>query len=88
MPTTKQQRAEKAKAAATEMHARMVAAIESAIKSPREWTDYLQVAVSFHTYSARNQWAIYLQNENATLVAGFKKWQEYGRVVRKGEKAI
>lgn len=40
MPTTKQQRAEKAKAAATEMHARMVAAIESAIKSPREWTDY------------------------------------------------
>ena len=42
----------------------------------------------FHQYSWRNCLLIALQNPDATLVAGFRKWLEQGRYVRKGEKGI
>ena len=42
----------------------------------------------FHRYSARNTLMIYMQNPTATVCAGFEKWKEFGRHVRRGEKGI
>ena len=42
----------------------------------------------FYNYSIRNNILIYNQNPTASLVAGFRKWQELGYRVKKGEKAI
>ena len=42
----------------------------------------------FHRYSPVNALLIYLQKPEATLVAGIMRWNELGRRVKKGEKAI
>lgn len=52
------------------------------------WQNYLNTMSKFHRYSATNQMLIWLQNPDATHVAGFRKWKEMGRSVRKGEKGI
>src|SRR3712207_5497160 len=48
----------------------------------------LKVSSKFHRYSFNNQLLIFLQRPDATLVAGFRRWQELGRQVRKGERGI
>jgi antirestriction protein ArdC len=48
----------------------------------------LKVASKFHRYSFNNHLMIYCQRPDATLVAGFRKWQQLGRNVRKGEKGL
>ncbi len=53
-----------------------------------EWARYLEVAARFHTYSPTNQLLIWWQRPDATRVAGYQRWQELGRQVRKGEKGI
>ncbi|WP_022893252.1 ArdC-like ssDNA-binding domain-containing protein [Agromyces subbeticus] len=52
------------------------------------WNAYLRTMSQFHRYSLSNQLLIAVQSPGATRVAGFKKWQELGRQVRKGEKGI
>jgi antirestriction protein ArdC len=42
----------------------------------------------FHSYSAGNTLLIWSQMPEATHVAGFHKWKDLGRQVRKGEKGI
>ena len=49
---------------------------------------YLTVMARFHKYSFHNSLMIALQNAQASLVAGFRKWHQLGRHVRKGEKGI
>lgn len=50
---------------------------------------YLNTLAKFHHYSARNIDLIYVQNPQATQVAGFKQWQTaFNRTVKRGEKAI
>ena len=49
---------------------------------------YLSVMSRFHRYSFGNLLLILAQRENSTQVAGFHKWHELGRHVRKGEKGI
>lgn len=49
---------------------------------------YLKTMSKFHRYSFMNSLLIHVQNPDATHVAGYRKWQELGRQVRKGEKAI
>ena len=49
---------------------------------------YLSVMSRFHRYSFGNLMLILAQQETATYVAGFRKWQELGRHVRKDEKGI
>jgi antirestriction protein ArdC len=49
---------------------------------------YLAVQARFHTYSWANAALIMAQRPDATRVAGFRKWQELGRQVRKGEHGI
>lgn len=47
-----------------------------------------EFAKSFHRYSPRNQLLILMQCPNATQVAGYRAWQNEGRQVTKGQKAI
>ena len=49
---------------------------------------YLEFSAQFHQYSAFNQMLIFLQRPDATFVAGYKRWQELGYQVRKGERGI
>lgn len=49
---------------------------------------YLEFSARFHKYSVHNQFLIYLQCPHATFVAGYRKWQEWGYQVKKGEKGI
>ncbi|MEM7734908.1 MAG: DUF6782 family putative metallopeptidase, partial [Deinococcota bacterium] len=49
----------------------------------------LKFRKSFMTdYTFRNIWLIWCQCPEATVVAGYKKWLEVGRQVRKGEKGL
>lgn len=56
--------------------------------SSAEWIAYLQFAAMFRRYSFRNLLLIAAQCPHATRVAGFRKWQQLDRQVRRGEKAI
>ena len=49
---------------------------------------YLSFAAKFHRYSANNCLLVMLQKPGATRVAGYKRWQELGRQVRRGEEGI
>lgn len=62
--------------------------VEEVLTSDR-YKDYLKQMSKFHSYSYSNCLLIFLQNENASLVAGYKTWQtQFNRNVNKGEKAI
>jgi len=50
--------------------------------------DYLKFFSKFHSYSFRNILLIYMQNPEATMIAGYRKWQDMDRQVRKGEKGL
>lgn len=53
------------------------------------YQEYLEVMSRFHSYSARNCMLILMQRPDATMVAGYRKWQkDFHRQVRKGEKSI
>lgn len=52
------------------------------------WQQWLRTRSRFHRYSLNNTLLIALQCPGATHVAGFRKWLDLGRCVRKGEKAI
>ena len=52
------------------------------------WHEALKFKSRFHHYSFNNALLIYLQRPDATLVAGYKRWQELGRQVRKGETSV
>lgn len=68
-------------------HERLAQAVE-AIVSGDDWKRMLRVSAKFHRYTFNNQLLIFLQRPDATLVAGFRRWQELGRQVRKGERGI
>src|ERR1700733_261805 len=51
-------------------------------------TAYLNAMSRFHNYSLGNILEIARQKPDATRIAGFWKWKELGRSVRKGEKGI
>ena len=49
---------------------------------------YLAFAARFHRYSSNNSLLILVQRPNATRVAGYRKWQDLGRQVRRGEEGL
>ena len=53
-----------------------------------KYQQYLQTMGRFHRYSVNNTMLIYMQKPDATRVAGFNKWKEFKRNVKKGEKGI
>lgn len=62
--------------------------VEEILTSDR-FKEYLNQMSKFHNYSFSNSLLIGFQNPNATLVAGYKTWQnKFNRNVNKGEKAI
>src|SRR5215204_4641765 len=58
------------------------------ILNGEEFKRYLAFAARFHRYSANNSLLILVQRPNATRVAGYKRWQELGRQVRRREEGI
>ena len=56
--------------------------------SSGKFENWLRFLGTFHNYSFNNTVLIYLQNPDATLVAGYKAWQDKHRQVKKGEKGI
>ena len=52
------------------------------------YKNYLKVMSKFTDYSARNTLLIAMQRPDATLVASFGKWKQFGRNVKKGEHGI
>jgi antirestriction protein ArdC len=60
----------------------------SALLTSEGWQQWLRTRSRFHRYSLRNTLLIAFQCPQATHVAGFRRWLELGRCVRKGEKAI
>ena len=66
-------------------------ALEKGVKELWEsdkYKEYLKTLSKFHNYSYSNLVLILLQKPHATRVASFKKWKEFNRSVKKGEKAI
>jgi hypothetical protein len=60
----------------------------TALKNSDDFKRALEFKAQFHHYSFANCWLIYSQCPHATLIAGYRKWQELGRQVKKGEKSI
>lgn len=57
--------------------------------SGEKFQDYLRTMSKFHRYSLNNTILIAMQKPDATLVAGYNRWQEqFQRNVKKGEKGI
>jgi antirestriction protein ArdC len=56
--------------------------------SSEGWRKFAETRATFHRYSFGNCMLIAMQRPDAEQVAGFKAWQQLGRQVRKGEKAI
>ena len=64
-----------------ELTTRLDKGVEEILTSDR-YKSYLKQMSKFHSYSFRNSLLILLQNENSTLVAGYKTWQnEFDRQV-------
>ncbi len=53
-----------------------------------DWKQFLAFSARFRQYSLCNTVLIYQQRPTASFVAGFNKWKEMNRYVRKGEKGI
>jgi DNA polymerase III sliding clamp (beta) subunit (PCNA family) len=49
---------------------------------------FLSYAARFHRYSWRNTLLIMFQRPDATFVAGYQRWRDLGRSVKRGSKAI
>lgn len=69
--------------------------IEEHIKSGIEnyldsdtFKNYLDFALQFRQYSYRNKILIQSQNPKASFIAGYSAWQDKGRQVQRGEKAL
>jgi len=66
----------------------LVEAAENARESD-VFNQWVETTAALHGYSRRNQMLIQMQKPDASYVAGFNTWKnEYGRSVKKGEKAI
>jgi hypothetical protein len=62
-----------------------------ALVSSEQWLAMLRTAAMFHRYSINNVVALHAQAQARgtviTRVAGFHRWKQLGRVVRRGERA-
>jgi len=58
------------------------------VRASEAFRAFLDVQAKFHRYSWHNSMLILAQYPEASRVAGFQKWRELGRFVRKGERGI
>ncbi len=71
-----------------EEYVRQLAEETDAVRQSEWFKEYLDSMAKFWRYSYRNQLLIFIQKKDATRVAGFRTWNELGRRVNSGEKAI
>ena len=64
----------------------LIAALEQG--KSEQLLEYLAFQARFYQYSFSNCLLIVLQKSDATFVAGFQRWRQLGRFVKKGEKGI
>ncbi len=69
------------------VHDQLTASVAQ-LTSSDAWGQMLSVAARFHRYSPNNLLLIYVQRPDATLVAGYRSWQQLGRQVIRGERGI
>jgi DNA primase len=86
-PAQRTQWADERQEKLADLHARIVDQVAT-LTNGDQWRAWLQFATQFHTYSFNNTIAIWMQAPHATWVAGFKRWAQLGRHVRKGEHGI
>jgi antirestriction protein ArdC len=72
----------------TNKAARLLAESVTNLMNSDTYKAALRFRNKFHAYSFRNVWLIYTQCPTATYVAGYNKWTQLGRHVRKGETGI
>jgi antirestriction protein ArdC len=65
-----------------------LAAKVSELADTADWRGWLQIATKFHHYSFGNIMLIGMQRPDATQVAGYKRWEDLGRNVKRGERGI
>src|ERR1700747_988330 len=78
---------EQAKRNRDEVFARLEQAV-GAIQDSESFQAYLRMQAKFHRYSPNNVVLILAQRPDASVVAGYNRWLELHRYVKKGEKAI
>ena len=69
-------------------HIQELAEATDAARVSEEMLHYLDMCSRFHRYSPQNVWLILMEKPDATMIAGFKRWQSMGRHVKKGERGI
>ncbi|MDK6371637.1 MULTISPECIES: ArdC-like ssDNA-binding domain-containing protein [Aerococcus] len=62
--------------------------IDNYIRDPEQLKEFFTFKKGFHNYSYRNTFLIDKQYKGAIQVASYKKWQEKGYQVKKGQKAL
>lgn len=70
---------------------KMLDALISELQSPdviNRVDEIVKFFTMFHNYSLMNQMLIRLQYPNASFVAGYRRWEQLGRHVKKGEHGI
>lgn len=72
----------------TNKAAKLLAESVSQLMNSETYKAALQFRNKFHAYSMRNVWLIYTQCPTATYVAGYHRWLQLGRHVKKGETGI
>lgn len=82
-----QKTAEQRRAEADALHESIAQQVEQ-LRDSDAWQRFLDFARAFHSYSLNNVLLILSQMPTATRVAGFRKWQQLGRQVRKGERSL
>lgn len=90
-PAKKETAADKKRAEADAKVKRLMSELEMGVEelmTSEGWQKHLDSMSKFHNYSFNNQWLISHQMPGATKVSSFKNWQELGRQVNKGEKAL
>jgi antirestriction protein ArdC len=84
---TTRKSADERRAEADTLHESIGSQLEE-LTSTKGWARFLKFATGFHSYSLSNALLILSQRPDASRVAGFRQWQQRGRQVRKGERAI
>jgi N-terminal domain of anti-restriction factor ArdC/IrrE N-terminal-like domain len=67
---------------------RLDQAVERIVSDDAAFAEYLRVSGRMHSYSWGNRLLIALQRPDTAMVAGFHRWKELGRPVRKGSKGV
>jgi len=87
-PEVQEKRRAEGKAKAEAALSRLDSMVEKIATDNEAFAEYLRLSGQMHDYSWGNRLLIMLQRPDAGIVAGFHRWKELGRPVKKGSKGI